>query len=185
MYILSSEGPQRPKGLERLGGLGFLSLEMVQYIIIYHTHITVYQVLMGGSEEGGTSLFPAVPTDRTRGNGTSWNTGNLNRWRDFPIRMVRQWNRLPMGLQCLGAVQNRTGHGLSNQLWAELGRRSPELPSNSNYSVTSWVWGKETLSYTVRKPNILILLHMLIMFVGFSSYQTRINTKLWNTSFWS
>lgn len=72
MYILSSKGPQRPKGLEhltykeRLGGLGFLSLETVQRDLI-----AVYQELMGGGEEGGTSLFPAVPTDRTRGNGTS------------------------------------------------------------------------------------------------------------------
>jgi len=58
-----------------------------------------YKYLQGGRQEDGASLFPVVPSDRTRGNGHKLKHRKfpLNMWKNFTLRVMEHWHRLPRG----------------------------------------------------------------------------------------
>lgn len=60
------KGLEHPSYQERLGQLGLFSLENRR---LQGDLINECKYLRGRNADGGTRLFSAVPTDRTRGNG--------------------------------------------------------------------------------------------------------------------
>jgi len=63
----------------------------------------MYEYLIGENEEEGVSLFPVVPTDRTRGDGHGLKYMRFHLTQQYPffpplffftVRVVKHWNRL-------------------------------------------------------------------------------------------
>jgi len=104
---------------DRLRELGLFSLEKRG---LQDDLLAAFQYLKGAYRKDGEGLFTGVCSDRTRANGCKLKEGKFRlhiRKRFFPMRVVKQWPRLPreaVAAPSLAVFKARLDGALSNRV---------------------------------------------------------------------
>ncbi|PKU34267.1 hypothetical protein llap_15428 [Limosa lapponica baueri] len=108
---------------DRLRELGLFSLEKRR---LWGDLIAAFQYLKGAYRRAGEGFFVRKRSDRTWGNSFKLEEGRFRldtRKKFFPVKVVRQWNRLPrevVDAPSLEVFKTRLDGALSNLVWWEV-----------------------------------------------------------------